>query len=457
LALSAGAALATKANRAETVRIRVARKSLVGDGWKRLAIIAALSAAIHLWPASAPSSPVDGAVPAEAATRVAIKLDTPRKGWIGITLRGRRGSTVAIAEQGPGGVLEPVTTIKLRRSKARKRLAVRWRCDRRVRKLVATTAVSGVEQRATDQIRTPSCLGRLEAYIRPLRPSADSRATVRVGDRWRIGDLGGQVCLADARGDRSCTPFVIAPGRERTAVRIDVGRPGAWTMEVTTDWTRRLRQPFEVRSPGEHMRLLATGDSMIQYVDTSLMKQLEPAVEVRSDARISTGISKLAGLDWVTHARQQAAGYRADATVVLIGANDGFPLRSHNRKVRCCFHAWIRSYASRVRRMMRAYARRGRGQVYWLTLPAPQPEHWRPIYRAVNAAIRIAARSFGEEIQVVDLGRVFTPGGRFRRTMKWQGHEVVVRQGDGVHLTPAGASIAAQLVAGRLRAGPIIE
>jgi hypothetical protein len=36
--------------------------------------------------------------------------------------------------------------------------------------------------------------------------------------------------------------------------------------------------------------------------------------------------------------------------------------------------------------------------------------------------------------------------------MRWKGQRVVVRQQDGVHLSVAGASIAAELVGRRLRA-----
>jgi len=52
-------------------------------------------------------------------------------------------------------------------------------------------------------------------------------------------------------------------------------------------------------SSGSHwLRLLATGDSMIQIIDGVLARRLERrrATRVRSDARISTGLSKTAVL-----------------------------------------------------------------------------------------------------------------------------------------------------------------
>ena len=187
---------------------------------------------------------------------------------------------------------------------------------------------------------------------------------------------------------------------------------------------------------------------MIQYVDRDLKNGLgKRGVGVRSDARVSTGLSKPFLLNWPNHAKQQARGIRPDVTVVFIGANDGFPIGG----VDCCGDKWVDAYAKRVESMMRAYSRGGRGLVYWLTLPAPRPAQWKPIYPAVNRAIKRAAAATGGAGRVLDIARTFTPGYRFRQTMTWHGRRENVRQGDGVHLTPAGAAIAETLIERALR------
>lgn len=314
---------------------------------------------------------------------------------------------------------------------------------------------------AAARARAPS-RPRLAAYVRPLRPRVGDGATVEVVDRWRAGragGIGGRVCLRPPSGTEECKSFELAPGRRRASTRFDVSRSGQWKLVMTTRRGQRLRRGVEVRARDEPLRMLATGDSMIQYVDTSLASRLEPGVRVKSDARVSTGISKPFLLDWVRHARRQVARHRPDVTVVFIGANDGFPLRRRagGKKVRCCGRAWIGGYAARAHRMMASYARRGRGQVFWLTLPAARDRQWRRIYRAVNSALRRAVGGFGDEVRLVDLGRIFTPHGRFRRTMRHRGRTVVVRQGDGVHLSPAGAGIAAEMIATRLRRSGLID
>jgi hypothetical protein len=199
-------------------------------------------------------------------------------------------------------------------------------------------------------------------------------------------------------------------------------------------------------------RVLATGDSMIQIVDSFLSKKLRPRhFRVRSDAHVGTGISKPSLLDWVRHARSLAHSYRPTATVVFLGANEGFPLRWHGKRRNCCTQAWRLAYARRAEAMMQSYKRSVGAPVYWLTLPAARRHRWNRIYRAVNAALRLAAKVEGDPVRLIDMGAVFTPSGHFQQTIVHNGHRVSVRQGDGIHLNIAGARIAAQVVVSEMR------
>jgi len=210
--------------------------------------------------------------------------------------------------------------------------------------------------------------------------------------------------------------------------------------------------PAVARAAGAPLQVLATGDSMIQIVDTYLARRLEPGggVDVRSDARISTGISKPGLLNWPRHAAAQARRFRPRATVVFLGANDGFDLRSDGRRVKCCGRTWSREYARRARRMMLSYAQGGTRRVYWLLLPQAREGFFRRAYPAVNRGLRRAARGV-EKVRLVHLNELFTPGGRYRDFIRYEGRRVRARQADGVHLSPAGASIAASIVTRQMR------
>src|SRR3954454_22549960 len=111
----------------------------------------------------------------------------------------------------------------------------------------------------------------------------------------------------------------------------------------------------EAKSRG---RVLASGDSMIQIVDDFLRDRLEPHhLHVKFDDHVGSGLSKPFQLNWPRHARRVANRYRPRASVVFLGANEGFPLRRHGERVDCCSRAWTLAYASRVRKMMRALER----------------------------------------------------------------------------------------------------
>ncbi len=200
-------------------------------------------------------------------------------------------------------------------------------------------------------------------------------------------------------------------------------------------------------------RLLVTGDSLVQPLDAELARRLAGAgVRTERDAHLGTGISKSELVDWGRLSVQQVRERRPDAVVMLLGANEGFPMRAAGgRTVQCCGPAWAAEYATRARRMMDTYRRRGAARVYWLTLPAPRDGDRADIARTINAAIAVAAQPYRAQVRVLDLVRVFTPGGRFRDAMPVRGRETIVREPDGIHLNGAGAEVAADLVQRALR------
>ena len=220
-------------------------------------------------------------------------------------------------------------------------------------------------------------------------------------------------------------------------------------------------------SPPPAIELLATGDSMMLYVADGLAEELspEPAVRLRRDARSATGITKSFLLSWPRHARWQAERHRPDATVVFLGASDGYPLLTRSgARTPCCGAAWGREYARRARLMMETYSRGGSSYVYWLLLPRARPSlslgrtaiGRARVFPAVNRAIRLAARPMGDTVRLVRLDEVFTPRGRYSDTIVWAGRRVTARARDGIHLSRQGAAIAASLVVDRMRSDGLL-
>lgn len=329
-------------------------------------------------------------------------------------LQPRRGRTVCV-------VLSP--------DRPSRRRACVSRRERRLRATLVRIDETGAAVGASRRLRgarivTHGAVLTLRAPAAALRVKLGGTVSWRAVVRWRDGS-GCAVVPAPA----ACAQVVTA------------GAP-------LTLRTRAAPRPAFTRLG--RLRLLATGDSMIQIIDSLLDQRLERrrGITVRSDAHIGTGISKPSLLNWVRKARGQSAGYKPDVTVIFLGANDGFPVGG----APCCEQAWVAGYARRVEAMMRTYLRGGRSYVYWLTLPTPRREAFVRIYSGVNAAIRRAAARVGGGVRVIDTARVFTPGGRFRQTITFRGRTIDARQADGVHLSTAGARVAATLIVDRLRA-----
>jgi hypothetical protein len=304
-------------------------------------------------------------------------------------------------------------------------------------------------------------------FDQPL-PAADANAGHRVcvtfkASRVCLHDMGARIArlrqgtwvlTGAARVSRSRS-VVIVRVRARK-LRLPANVRVSWT--ATSSWDgadETLTGTLQTkRLPRRHIRILATGDSMIQVVDSFLADRL-PSHRVIAEAHVSTGISKAGffGLNWVKHAAAQARGIHPDATVVWIGPNEGFPINGIN----CCSRAWIKAYAQRARAMMRSYRRGGRALVYWLTLPIPRSGALAHVLRAVNRAIFTAARGAGSGVHVIDMRKVFTPHDRFQQTACYRGGCFSARQPDGVHLSNPGARVAADIIARRLLADRAIR
>lgn len=362
--------------------------------------------------------------PAHGAGPLALRADSGQRGWVRLSVSGPAGAAVTVSEG-----TRTVARLTLGDRPAVLPHAARWTCTRARR---FTTDDGTTTAHAT--YVTPSCRTRL-ALSGPRVARAGHVARFVVRDTWRAGGFRGRLCFRSTSGPAGCR--AVRPGTHGEAVARRFWRRGAWRLVLRTrQGPERARLLHVHRIP--HLRVLAAGDSMVQIVDDFLRARVRPAgAGVRFDDHISTGLSKPFLLDWPRHAAAVARSYRPDVTVMFIGANDGFPFG----RAGCCGPAWVRAYAAKARGMMRSYERRGAGRVYWLTLPTPRGGAFRRIFGAVDRAVRRAARGLGD-VRIVDTGRVISPGGVFRPS---------VRQRDGVHLNVRGAAIVAGLVVSALR------
>jgi hypothetical protein len=196
-------------------------------------------------------------------------------------------------------------------------------------------------------------------------------------------------------------------------------------------------------------KLLVTGDSLSMPLDVELARRMADSdedVEVERDPHVGTGISKTGLVDWGKLSTEHVSEREPDATVVFIGANEGFSMPGADGKdLECCGPDWAAEFAYRVRSMMNTYRQGGDARVYWLTLPLPRDGDLQDVARSVNAAIRVAAEPYRAQVRVLDMTSLFTPSG-YRDAMEIDGRRQIVRDPDGIHLNNEGARLAADVV-----------
>lgn len=386
--------------------------------------------------------------------------DATKQPFIDLYLAGRPGQAMYVSEQ-EGAALRPLAAVVLDPGAHRVLPHIeRWRCDRRNRRFVAALSPGGAPA-ASFGVRTPSCRRRLSVALpRRTRPGAEVRMAVR--DRWRIGDLPLRFCVDPPTGARRCRALNLARDRASISAKFRVGRRGRWRTALHGPG---IRVPGEVNvgeppqrgpRPGEEPKVLVAGDSMMQGLDGFLSDRLGKRAKVFRDVVPNSGISK-AGIRWVDRASERGRRVQPDATVVFLGANEGFDMRNPSgQSFACCSAGWLAEYTRRVRTMMRSYGGNGRRKVFWLNIPQVKFPERHSLQLSVNAAVRRAAQGV-PQARVVRLDQLFTPGGVYRDEMTYRGRRVRVREADGIHLTLAGAEIAAGKVFAMLRSTGVVR
>jgi hypothetical protein len=321
--------------------------------------------------------------------------------------------------------------------------------------LVGTPAVVGA-------LETHGVAGRSRALVvatiaRTAR--AGGEVSIAVEDRVTTGNLPLTICATPPGATTACKQLSLPPGQNRRVVHIAVPRPGGWRFAVSSKLGYSTSTTVWVSPPGGSIRVLAAGDSEMMMLDQYLAADLAPhRVNVTNDARLGTGLTLTYAFHWETHARQEAAAVRPDATVMFIGANDAYLVYgAGGRQIYCCGSAWSVGYAKLVAQMMRSYMRGNAGRVYWFVLPTPRPPREKYLFDGVNAGIRLAAKEFPGRVALIDTNAFFTPHDQYRNYMTYHGHGFTIHQPDGIHLTSVSDLYAAALVVNQMLADRVIK
>ncbi len=197
-------------------------------------------------------------------------------------------------------------------------------------------------------------------------------------------------------------------------------------------------------------RLWIAGDSLVETIGAAIVNAAAATgvMEARFEVQFSSGITRPEIYDW---SRQLAAGLAtqpADILIFMVGANDGQAIETATGFVGFGTDEWVAEYARRVGDLMDMLGTRV-STVYWIGLPIAADERLAVRFAVMNDIYRSAAEE-RDSTRYIDVFTAFAgPDGGYAALLPdATGRLERVRDPDGVHFTPAGAELVAELVLG---------
>jgi hypothetical protein len=200
-------------------------------------------------------------------------------------------------------------------------------------------------------------------------------------------------------------------------------------------------------APGK--RILVAGDSLSLFLADALRPMLagRPQTAFASRGKVSSGLARPDFFNWEREMATLAAAHAPDTVIVMIATNDNQTLaRPDGTKIAFGRPGWDAEYARRVRRLVEiARSANPSARIYWLGAPVMADPKLNADVAAVNAVIaRELAALPG--CRYIDVSRTLAdPAGRYAQAKLTPDGPKATRTKDGVHLTPFGAKLLANV------------
>ena len=198
-------------------------------------------------------------------------------------------------------------------------------------------------------------------------------------------------------------------------------------------------------TPADPLRLWIGGDSLAGSLGPSLgaMTGATGVVQPTFHSKVSSGLESPDFYDWPQHAPEDLVKYDPEVAVFMIGTNDA---KAAPQDI-ADDEGWRDDYTVRVEAMLQTLIGDDGRTVYWVGAPVMKDKAFAERVKVVNeVAAAVVAKH--PEAHYVDAFTLFAdPDGKYTASLPdADGKAVVVRAGDGVHLTPDGGDLVAHAV-----------
>lgn len=194
--------------------------------------------------------------------------------------------------------------------------------------------------------------------------------------------------------------------------------------------------------------LWVAGDSLTERFGPSLVNLLADTgvIEARRDVEYSTGLTRPDFFDWPGRLQAELTENPTDILVFMIGANDGQPIQTSAGWIPFGTDEWIEEYRLRVAAVMYLVADLV-PTTYWIGQPIARSDEYSAKMALMDEIYESEAASH-PNLRYVDTWALFSNiDGDFSAYLPdGNGTPVLMRSGDGIHLTVDGGNRLAERV-----------
>ena len=243
----------------------------------------------------------------------------------------------------------------------------------------------------------------------------------------------------------SQSPDTTVAGQQPPAATVPVTEPPPTAPPVTVPSVPTKSNPLKIYIGGDS--LVQGWGAVLQRLSVSSRLVDAPAV----DYRAATGLARPDSFDWPTRLVQQMTAVRPQVAVVGFGGNDGQGLVVSGRAFQPGAPEWAAEYGRRVGETMDYLLRDGR-KLIWVGTPMPENAKDFAHQEIINQIFRIEVAK-RPSVTLVDTWVLFeSPDHTYAAYMvDDDGVAKLMRQGDGFHLSVAGAERLGRAVFAKLQ------
>ncbi|MGZ5382519.1 MAG: SGNH/GDSL hydrolase family protein [Acidimicrobiia bacterium] len=270
------------------------------------------------------------------------------------------------------------------------------------------------------------------------------------------------VAVAVAGPLRSISSFLYLD-RPRQALDSLVGRstadpeppiatsPGSTTPSSTSTTSSTIpdqQVPLRTPTADDPLKVWIIGDSLMELLGPSIVNEGDQSgvIDAEVDFRFVSGLTRRDFFDWPAYAAEQLPVVQPDVVIGMFGGNDGQDANVDGVIVERWTPEWIEFYGGRVGEAMDAFTSEG-SRLYWIALPIMANDLFSDHVQLMNDVYREEAAK-RPAVFVIESWDLFTDesGNYSAYLASDSGTLELMRYGDGVHFTWAGAARLAAVV-----------